>query len=258
MPTTSIQPCIIVDDQPASCDILSRYIQRTEGLQLSACFSDGLAAIAYLQMHPEVSFLFLDVEMPGISGFDLLSLIQQNLNYPLPLVILSTGHVQYATKGYHYDRVVGFLEKVIDYPSFLMMVEKARRILKNNTRSESTTHQFYDDKHSIFIKTSYNRKERYERVYLQELHFIQGDRNYIRLVSSSKEYVLKHLLGGLEKQLDPKRFVRVHKSYIVNLSRIHRIEGKEIIMEDGKAVPLSDSYRPELMHRISQVSIEDH
>lgn len=121
--------CLVVDDQPASCQHLSRYIKRTSGIRLSSTVSDGIDAFDYLQTHPEINLIFLDIEMPSMSGFDLLKMIEQKNNGLLPLVILSTGHAEYAAKGYHFDRVVGFLHKVVSYQDFLSMVQKAKRTI---------------------------------------------------------------------------------------------------------------------------------
>lgn len=125
----SVLRCLVVDDQPACTDILSSYIDRTSGLQLASTLLDGIEAFDYLQVHPEIHLVFLDVEMPSMSGFDFLKMLEQKNNDLLPLVILTTGHTEYAPQGYHFDRVVGFLQKVVNYQDFLAMVQKAQRML---------------------------------------------------------------------------------------------------------------------------------
>ncbi len=143
----SVLHCLIVDDQPACADILGRYIERTSGLQLAATTSDGIEAFDYLQAHSEVHLVFLDVEMPSMSGFDFLKMLEQKSSSPLPLVILTTGRIEYATRGYHFDRVVGFLQKVVNYQDFLSMVQKAQRMMlrylhdtnSNNSLSHSSS-----------------------------------------------------------------------------------------------------------------------
>lgn len=249
--------CLVVDDQPDSSEVLCRYIERTKGLQLAASLSDGLAALDYLQAHPELHLVFLDVEMPLINGFDLLAMIDQRENSMLPLVILSTGHVHYAAQGYHFDRVVGFLQKIVRYPSFLAMVEKACRTLTENKPHKRVNHQLPGSSNTVFIKTSFNRKERYERIDLIDLLFIKSDRNYVHLLTSDKEYLVKSALTDIEQQLFNKGFIRVHKSYLVNLARIRRVEVKQILMDDGRIVPISETYRSNLIGRLSQSSIED-
>ncbi|MEQ9443897.1 MAG: response regulator [Cyclobacteriaceae bacterium] len=134
--------CLIVDDQDASSRILSQYVDRTEGLQVSSTMSGGLAAFDYLQAHPEIHLIFLDVEMPSLSGFDFLNMLDQGNSNLLPLVILTTGHTEYATHGYHFDRVVGFLQKVVSYQDFLVMVKKAQRMLSRYSEvTVSKAHQ---------------------------------------------------------------------------------------------------------------------
>ncbi|MGD1894599.1 MAG: LytR/AlgR family response regulator transcription factor [Cyclobacteriaceae bacterium] len=121
--------CLVVDDQPSSCRVVSQYISRTDGLQFSSSVSDGMQAFDYLQTHPEIHLVFLDVEMPEMSGFDLIAALEHENHAPLPLVILTTGHAKYATQGYDFDRVVGFLQKLVNYQDFLRMVQKARRAI---------------------------------------------------------------------------------------------------------------------------------
>ncbi|WPP51762.1 LytR/AlgR family response regulator transcription factor [Catalinimonas niigatensis] len=249
--------CLVVDDQPASSEVLCRYIERTKGLQLAGSFSDGLVAFDYLKTSPDLHLIFLDVEMPMINGFDLLAMINQHDSSLLPLVILTTGHAQYAAQGYYFDRVAGFLQKVVSYPSFLSMVEKARRVLTENDVSKIIHDQILAERDMVFIKTSFNRKERYERIDLNELLFIKSDRNYIHLVTDKNEYLVKNSLSDIEKQLFKKSFIRVHKSYLVNLARIRRVEVKQLFMDGGKTVPISETYRSNLVSRLSELSIED-
>ena len=136
--------CLIVDDQPACVDILSRYVERTKGLRLASTLLDGIAAFDYLQTHSEIHLVFLDVEMPAMSGFDFLKMLEQESSILLPLVILTTGHTEYATQGYQFDRVVGFLQKVVSYQNFLEMVQKAQRMIRrhsdNTTANDPSSH----------------------------------------------------------------------------------------------------------------------
>lgn len=125
----SLLQCLVVDDQPSSCRVVSQYISRTDGLQFSSSVSDGMQAFDYLQAHPEIHLVFLDVEMPEMSGFDFLAALEQENHAPLPLVILTTGYTKYATQGYDFDRVVGFLQKLVNYQDFLRMTQKARRAI---------------------------------------------------------------------------------------------------------------------------------
>lgn len=253
----SILKCLVVDDQPDSGEILCRYIERTNDLQLATSLSDGLAAFDYLQTHPDLDLIFLDVEMPMINGFDLLAMINQKESRRLPLVILTTGNIHYAAQGYHFDRIVGFLQKVVSYPDFLSMVEKAQRILRETTLYKTTHHQILGGDGTFFIKTSFNRKERYERINLNDLLFIKSDRNYVHLLTSENKYLVKNSLTDIEKQLFSKSFIRVHKSYLVNLFRIRRVEVKQLIMDGGKLVPISDTYRSNLINKLGNSSIED-
>lgn len=247
--------CIIVDDNPSDRDLLSSYIQRTPDLKLVAAFEQGLPALKAVQDLSDLDLIFLDIDMPDISGLDFL----QAMHVPLlPLVVFTSGHTQVAIKGINeHGRVVGFLEKIFTYPHFFRVVQKVRRLLPSYEANHSFHLTSSDNQTTLFVKTAYNRKERYERVNISELLFIKSERNYVHLVTAHNELVVKHRLGDLEKKFSRQGFLRVHKSYVVNLTNFHRLDGSQLYLSNGQIIPVSSSFRPSLLKCMSEFSVED-
>ena len=250
--------CIIVDDQPASIELLSAFIDKTEGIQVSASTSEPLSAIDYVSNHPEINLIFLDVEMPTITGFDFLAMIQQQSSV-MPLVVLITGHSAYALDGYQFDRVIGFLHKVITYKKFIETVQKVERVLPiyqfgstSNATKQVTTH-----KDSFFVKTCYNRKEQYVQLQFDDLLYVQSQRNYVSLITTSHTYSVRRPLQELMQMLPPTLFIRIHKSFVINLRHIQYIDTSCITLSGKHAVPISATYREEIMKKVQATLIKD-
>jgi len=247
--------CVVVDDNPSDRDLLCSMINRTPGMSLITSFDLGLTALEFLQHNKHVDIIFLDIEMPDISGLYFLDLLPEGHPH---LIVFTSGHTSSAILGINqYTQVIGFLEKIYSYQEFFQVVQKARRLLlqKNNLKRFLDKHMVDSD--LVFIKTSFNRKERYERINLNELLFIKSDRNYVHLVTSNKEYLVKRSMSEMEQQLSKKNFIRVHKSFLINLQSIRGVEVKQLFMDDGKSVPISETYRSILLQKLGEMSIED-
>ncbi len=246
--------CVVIDDNPADRDLLCAMIDQTPGISLISSFELGLTALEFLKQNNPVDLIFLDIEMPDISGLYFLELLP---NTHSCLTVFTSGHTAPAILGINqYDQVIGFLEKIYSYQEFFRVIQKARRLLSQGNFSD-TNHPILKEKETVFIKTSFNRKERYERISLYDLLFIRSERNYVHLVTDNNEYLIKNSLSDMERQLHSKNFIRVHKSYLINLQRICRIEAKQVLMDNENAVPVSETYRPDLIQHVSGFSIED-
>lgn len=247
--------CLVIDDNPSDRELLCARIDQTAGLSLIASFDLGLPALEFIQHNKQVYLIFLDIEMPDISGLYFLDLLPQVHSH---LIVFTSGHTGSAILGINqHDQVIGFLKKIYPYQEFFQVIQKARRLTLEKNVNNTLHNKLLENSTTVFIKTSFNRKERYERIDLNELLFIKSDRNYIHLLTDKNEYLVKNSLSDIEKQLFKKSFIRVHKSYLVNLARIRRVEVKQLIMDDGNTVPISETYRSNLINRLSELSIED-
>lgn len=248
--------CILLDDQASSLDLLRSFVDKTEDIRVMQATSDPFLVLSYLETHTDVDLIFLDVEMPQLTGFDFLEMLEEKSIGSLPLVILTTGNASYAVEGYQYDRIVGFLHKLITYRKFIEMVHKVRRML---TRFQSTPLSSPSDlQDSFFVKVCYNRKEKYVRLRYNDLLYVQSQKNYVSLVTSSATYTVRRPLQEFSTLLPAADFVRTHKSYIVNLRHVAHIDSIGIELPGKHLIPISATYREEIMARIANTVIEDH
>ena len=215
--------CLLVDDEPLAMLRLKEYIQRVPFLHLSHAFDNGWEALSVLQSG-QIDLLFLDVEMDGFSGLQLLESLPKR-----PAVILTTAFDQYALKGFDLQ-VADYLLKPYTFDRFLQAVTRVQERLLPGP--ELATPTFF------FVKTEY----RLQKVAFDELLFIEGMRDYRRLHLNDSSIMTLETFGDLEKGLPENRFCRVHKSYLVAIDQIDSIERDRISIQNT-LIPISDTYR---------------
>jgi DNA-binding LytR/AlgR family response regulator len=217
--------CIIVDDEAAAIEILEGYTQKKTTLKHLASFTNPIEALSYVQNH-SVDLIFLDINMPHLSGLGFLELLKGRSK-----VILTTAYSEYALDGYKYD-VVDYLTKPISFENFLRAVQKAEdRNTPSSSASKSTDKNALDD----FIMVKSDHKGKLVKVVFSDILYIESMKNYVATLLSMKE---------LEERLPKEHFFRTHKTYIVALNQIKMIDGGEIILQDAKdRVPLGITYR---------------
>lgn len=214
--------CLIIEDEPVARDILRQYIQDVPHLTLLKEFDEGISAASYLKEH-SVDLIFLDINMPKLSGISLL----KSLANP-PKVILTTAYSEYALEGYELD-VVDYLLKPFSFERFLKAVNKVE------VKQESESYP-----NDITIKAD---KKLY-RISMDEIFYIEGMGDYLTLKTSDQKLTFYRTLKSFYEELDPKRFLRVHKSFIVNLEKIDFVEGNMIQIGD-EAIPIGQAYKDE-------------
>ena len=222
---------IIVDDEPLARSFLERYCERTGFLEVAGSFPDSLSALEYLNAN-EVKLLFLDVEMPGDSGFRLLD----QLSY-MPKVILTTSKTDYAFDAFQYH-VTDYLKKPITYNRFIEAVNKVIEKEKNS-KNETRT----DD---IFIKS----EGKFIRLSFKDILYIESMGDYVKYFTPVKNYLSHSTLKSVEEKMDARQFMKVHRSFIVNLNKIKDIKDHSLVIE-GKVIPISKAIKPEVMERIN-------
>ena len=225
--------CIIVEDEVMARKALQRLCEQHDSLQLVATFENAEDALAFLAVE-EIDLIWLDVEMPGLSGFGLL----QNLT-SMPQVVMTTTKKEYAFDAYQYQ-VTDYLQKPITLPRFNIAVEKVLD-LANSKSSISPERQ------EIYIKTD----GRYLRLPYAEILYIENVGDYVKFVSSKSQYIVHTTMKNLEDKLG-SQFLRVHRSYIVHLDKIVDIEENNLVIEN-KVIPISRANKPELMHRLNML-----
>ncbi len=225
--------CIIVDDEPMARSFLERYCEKHGNLEMTGSFSDAETAFDYLKLN-EIDILFLDVEMPGENGFRLLD----KLLY-MPKVILTTGRTEYAFDAFQYN-VSDYLKKPISFNRFQ---ESINKVTEANTRIAGEA-----AKEDIFIKT----EGKFIRLNYQDILYIESLGDYVKYFTDSKFFLTHSTLKAVEEKMKTKNFLKVHRSYIVNLNKIKDIQDNSIVIQ-GKVIPISKSMKPEVMGRINLV-----
>ena len=224
--------CIIVDDSTLQRMAVAKLIKNHPLLSLVAEYSNAIEAKNGLKSE-KVDLIFLDVEMPIVSGFDLL----ESLTEP-PQVILVTGKAEYALKAFDYD-VTDYLQKPITPDRFEASVKRAIEKFKLENISKE------DDEH-IFVKS--NLKKR--KVYLNEINWVEALGDYIKLVTDEANIVVLSTMKSFEKELPAERFLRIHKSYIVNLGKVEKFNSKNVEV-NGKQIPLSRNKKQDLAEALN-------
>ncbi|MTB50209.1 LytTR family DNA-binding domain-containing protein [Lewinella sp. W8] len=230
--------CLIIEDQLPAQRILQRYVDQVDDLECVGSFTDPVAALAYLKEN-DVDLLFLDIHLPKISGMEFLEILPKR-----PHVILTTAFSEYALKGYEFS-VVDYLLKPISLDRFQQAVEKVFKLesLASGQAGEVSTAAGPDH---LFVKAD----RTIYRINIEDIVYIKADEDFTHLHTQDQHYFLSHNLKHWETTLPPDRFCRIHKSYLVNIDRVRKIESNQVFTELGE-VPIGRSYREQFMQRVS-------
>lgn len=225
--------CVIVDDSSLQRLSIVRLVQNHPSLNLVAEYNNAIEAKMGL-LNNKIDLVFLDIEMPILSGFDLLDDLTQK-----PQIIFITGKTKYAFKAFDYD-AVDYLRKPITKERFLNAVHKAI------TNFKLKNDEGFDDEDFIFVKS--NLKKR--KVFLNELKYIEALGDYVKLVTDHESLVVLSTMKSFAALLPQDRFMRIHKSYIVNLDRVERYNSKSVEVEK-EFLPLSRNKKTALVEALS-------
>jgi DNA-binding LytR/AlgR family response regulator len=227
--------CIIVDDEPVARKILHEFVDQVPFLDLHGKFENAMKAEIFLKSNA-VDIIFLDIEMPKVSGLQFL----QRLHIE-SMVILTTAFPQYALEGYELD-IIDYLLKPFALSRFFKAVQKAKDYHEMKTRTNGGPRSSY-----IFIKSD----KRIEKIELNDIIYAESTGNYVSIHTEDKRIIAYLTMKSLESQLPADEFIKIHQSYLVNCSRIDAIEGNEIKI-GSKSLPISRNYRDLVMRVVNQ------
>lgn len=235
--------CIIVDDEQHAIDILEHYVKQTPQLNLSGSFTNPMEALKACS-EQKIDLVFLDIQMPEISGIDFIKTIRGKSK-----VILTTAYSEFALEGYELY-VVDYLMKPIRLPRFLAAVQKAIEQIGVKDNSQPTIENDY-----IFVKTE--TKGKLLKIMLSEIDFIEAMKNYVIIHRSGQKTFVYTSMKELEEHLPSKQFIRIHKSYIIPVSRITGIEGNMVRLKNVSAeILIGENYKATLMEIIKGKMIQ--
>ena len=224
--------CIAFDDEPKALEVIERYCQKISLTSLRATFREPLKAIEFLNRE-KVDLIFLDINMPDISGMQLLQTLS-----PRPLIIFTTAYSQYAVESYELN-ALDYLLKPVTFERFLMAINKASAVLS----SKNTTSP--DEDAAIFIKSG----PQTFRVRVGEILYLEKNGNYITLHRKEGNILIRENMGDIFDLVPPADFIRVHKSYVVGIRHISMIEVHQLIV-NGEKIPIGSTYRDTLRDRL--------
>ncbi|UCE20548.1 MAG: response regulator transcription factor [Gemmatimonadota bacterium] len=231
--------CMIVDDEPLARRVIEKHMAVLPSLKLVKECSNAMAAAAYLHEHP-VDVMFLDIKMPELTGLDFL----KTLSDP-PLVILTTAYSEFALEGYEYS-VVDYLLKPISFERFLKAVNKvSERVEQKKDLQEERNSEVHDG--FIFL-----RADKIEhKVMFSEIRYIEGCGNFVKVYTANKMIMVSETMSNIQERLPENLFIRVHKSYVVSITRMDCIESNMIRIGE-KVIPIGKTYKREVERAISK------
>jgi two-component system LytT family response regulator len=220
--------CLIVDDEPIARNGLAEDIKEFSFLNITGMAENAFQALQFLNGPLPVDLLFLDIDMPGLSGLDFLKLVRVK-----PMVIITTAYQQFAINGFELG-VMDYLLKPISTERLATAVNKAKEwfALKNPEVTENDKNDF------LYVKCN----GRYEKILFSNILYVEAANNYVFIHTAEKRFITYHTLKGIEEQLPSNQFVKVHKSFVVSRSHIDQVKGSEIII-NKVAVPLSRNFK---------------
>lgn len=244
--------CVVIDDEPLAVELLESYVRKTPFLELTGSYGSGSSACEALREDP-VDLIFCDIQMPGISGMELSRMLP-----PATRIVFTTAFSRYAVEGFRVN-AVDYLLKPVSYTEFLAAAEKALAWFELRARADAAASSVGAPgtseapgaaataktaapgvPESLFVKTEY----RLQQIELDRILFIEGLKDYVKIHVEGEAHPVVSLMSlkTLEEQLPAERFIRVHRSYIVQPSKIRTIERNRIVF--GKEyIPVSENYR---------------
>lgn len=230
--------CIAVDDEPLALALLQDNIRQVSALELVASCNTAMEALAVMN-NQEVDLLFLDIQMPGLTGIQLL----QSLSVK-PMVILITAYEKYALEGFNLD-VIDYLVKPVPFERFLKACNKAVDFYRLKKNVPVETHPWPE---YFFVNAEYGLV----KIVFSDIRLIEGLKDYLKIhLGETKPLIIRMSLKSIEDKLPPGKFFRIHKSYIIALSHITAIRRNSVFLGQLE-LPLSDMYKDGLMREIGQ------
>lgn len=233
--------CYIIDDEPLAIEVIESHVSKIDGLDVTATFQNAVKAFQELRKS-NVDVLFLDIQMPRLTGIEFL----RTLKNP-PKVIFTTAYREYAIEGFELD-VVDYLLKPVSFDRFLKAVDKVFDSL--NSRPVITQQEEYQDDHPFVFVSSDKRNV---KICLEEILYIESKRDYILIKTDSKEVNTYQTITYMEERLPDSQFVRVHRSFIINLNKIESWSNNEIELKEAK-IPIGRTYKREALRKLGEKS----
>ena len=226
--------CIAIDDEPKALEVIERYCQKSDLVDLKATFREPVKAIEYLNRE-KIDLIFLDINMPDINGMQLMQTLAAK-----PMVIFTTAYSNYAVESYNLN-AIDYLLKPITFERFLAAVNKAANLLSMQHKQPAKE----DIGGTVFIKSGPHTYQ----VKVDEILYLEKDGNYITVHLKDRNILIRENMGDIFDLVPASDFLRVHKSYVVAIKHITMIEVHQLII-NGEKIPIGSTYRDLLRSRL--------
>ncbi|MCG8475837.1 MAG: LytTR family DNA-binding domain-containing protein [Cytophagales bacterium] len=228
--------CLIIDDEPLAINILKNYLARFEGFEIAGTYGNAVEAFNNSGECP-ADLLFLDINMPMLNGMEFL----KGLNAP-PLTIITTAYREYAVESFELN-VIDYLVKPISFSRFIKAINKAKHLLKtdapyNEKNGNGNGNDTDNIQRSIFIKVN----KKMIRLAFNDILYIESLKDYVRIKTLHEDFITHENLAGMSKLLPSEQFLRIHRSFTINLMKVKSIEGNCVEIS-GKLLPIGRNYQ---------------
>ncbi len=227
--------CVVIDDEPLAISKLDNFISRVPGLKLLRTFESGIDAAVWLRENP-AELIFLDIQMEQLTGIQFIESVNLNSR-----IIITSAFEKYAIKGFELN-VCDYLLKPFSFERFLKAVDKVMEYYSERTAAGKMKS---DHEGFIFVKTEY----RFERVDIDSILYIEGMKDYLRIVCQDKKIMTLQSFSKMEESLPAERFCRIHKSFMVSIDKIRSVERGVVRIGEAR-IPVSNKYRDIFFDRI--------
>ncbi len=220
--------CIVVDDEPLAVSLLGSYVEKIPFFELVFSTENPIEALEYIRKN-EADLIFLDIQMSELTGINFMKIVGDKMKY-----ILTTAYAEYALEGYEHN-VIDYLLKPISFDRFQKSALKAQERFPNETSQNSY----------FFIKSSGQQ----HKINFDEILYVESIKDYVSIKTENQEYIVLDTLKSLERQLSD-RFTRIHKSFIVNVDKIIRINPKTISLLSEIEIPMGETYKSDFFLKL--------
>ena len=231
--------CLVIDDEPLARDLMRSHIEKLENFEIVAECGDAMKALQALRNHP-VELMFMDIQMPQITGIEFL----KTLKHP-PKVIITTAYREYALDGFELD-VVDYLLKPITFNRFLKAVNKYYQLTQEEKKNAAPA-AIANQPEDAFIYVKENKKV--IKLHLNEILYVEGLSEYVQIYTENRKIITKTSMTHMEEKLPQADFMRIHKSFIVSLSKIEAFTSNSIEVP-GKELPIGRSYKNSVLEAL--------
>lgn len=232
--------CIIIDDDNFIREIVKEQISKLKNVKILGDFSEPILAIKYLNAH-SVDFIILDVNMPNFDGFDFIN----SLKNPIP-VILITSEKEYAIRAFEYENVVDYLLKPIESERLYKAIEKVEKVLKVFLKNTSGKIVPVDEMDELYVGVG----KRLVKLKFDDINYIEANGDYVMINTQNERHIVHSTMKKIETKLPNSKFIKVHRSFIINLKKLENIEDNSIEI-NGKIIPMSRGKKQELINLLN-------